>query len=244
MITLRILTLAAIVGSACGGSSPTVPGTPAQGGQATATPAPAPSPGPPPIQSGPYSVSGTLTEDARPIGGANVSAWINQGSSGYSYMWAHGPLLTDAAGRYRLTGLPAGVGVWLQVWKAGYVQQCAAQQVTLQGDTTIDALLVSKENITASEPRSAPQGMRVLSGPIVEMTAGGKQPVTGAFVDFEPIMDFPAAITYSDQAGRFALCGLPQSTLDIGASIGNAAGNRVAWVSVPAGQNQVEILLP
>ena len=44
---------------------------------------------------------------------------------------SHAPIFTDAAGRFQLTGLPAQVKVWLQTWKDGYVQQCAAPQVTL-----------------------------------------------------------------------------------------------------------------
>jgi hypothetical protein len=51
-----------------------------------------------------------------------------------------------------------------------------------------------------------------------------------------------AAITYTDQAGRFALCGLPADvTVLFGASSGRA---RVTYVSVPPGQTNVEIVLP
>jgi len=49
-----------------------------------------------------------------------------------------------------MTGLLAGVGVWLQVYKDGYVQQCAVAPVTLQGDMAMDLALVSKANLTAS----------------------------------------------------------------------------------------------
>jgi hypothetical protein len=155
-------------------------------------------------------------------------------------MWAHGALLTDGGGRYRMTGLPAGVRVRFQVYKDGYVQQCAVAPVTLQGDMAMDLTLVSKANLTAST-QSAP-GLRSVSGTIVEMTSAGKQPVAGAFVDFEPLEDFPAAITYSDGAGRFALCGLPQDeTVLLGAS----SAGRVAYANIPPGQTTgVEITLP
>jgi hypothetical protein len=197
----------------------------------------------PSVLTGPYIVAGVVSDGARPIAGANVSAWIDQVGFGYSYMWAHGPLLTDAAGRYQLTGLPAQVKVWLQTWKDGYVQQCAAPQVTLQGDTNVDAQLVPKATLSASTVQAPAAGFRSISGVIFEVTAAGKHPVAGAFVDFEPLMDFPAAITLSDAAGRYLLCGVPDGgTVAIGAALGI---NRVAWVSVPSGQSTgVDITLP
>jgi hypothetical protein len=115
---------------------------------------------------------------------------VNQGTMGYSYMYAHGALRTDGDGRYSMTGLPAGVSVWLQVYKDGYVQQCAAAPLTVQGDMAVDLALVSKANLTPSTTPSAP-GLRWVSGTIVEMTAAGKQPVGGAFVDFERLTIFP-----------------------------------------------------
>jgi Carboxypeptidase regulatory-like domain len=199
-------------------------------------------PTPDPLISGPYTISGVVTESGRPIAGANVNAFVNQGNFGYSYMWAYGPLLTDGGGRYRMTGLPAGVRVWFQVYKDGYVQQCAAAPVTLQGHMAMDLALVSKANLTASTTQSAP-GFRSVSGTIVEMTSAGKQPVAGAFVDWEPLEDFPAAVTYSDGAGRFALCGLPQDeAVQLGASL---VFGRIGYSNIPPSQTAgVEITLP
>jgi hypothetical protein len=194
------------------------------------------------VISGPYAISGVVAESGRSIAGAKVNAWVDQGTFAYSYGWAHGALLTDGGGRYRMTDLPAGVGVWLVVYKDGYVQQCAAASVTLQGDMAMDLALVSKANLTASTTQSAP-GFRSVSGTIVEMTSAGKQPVAGAFVDWEPLEDFPAAVTYSDGAGRFALCGLPQDeTVRLGASL---VFGRIGYANIPSGQTAgVEITLP
>ena len=194
------------------------------------------------VISGTYAISGVVAESGRPIAGAKVNAWVDQGTFAYAYGWAHGVLLTDGGGRYRMTGLPAGVGVWLQVYLDGYVQQCAAASVTLQGDMAMDLALVSTANLTASTTQSAP-GFRSVSGTIVEMTSAGKQPVAGAFADFEPLEDFPAAVTYSDGAGRFALCGLPQDeTVRLGASL---VFGRIGYATIPSGQTAgVEITLP
>lgn len=194
-----------------------------------------------PVISGPYTISGVVAESGRSIAGANVNAFVNQGTFGYSYMWAHGALLTDGGGRYRMMGLPAGVRVSFQVYKDGYVQQCAVAPVTLQGDMAIDLALVSKANLMASTTQST-AGLRSVSGTIVEMTSAGKQPVAGAFVDFEPLEDFPAAVTYSDGAGRFTLCGLPQDETVL---LGSSSGGRVVYANIPPGQTAgVEITLP
>src|SRR5437764_424271 len=110
--------LGALLPSACsnGSSSPSTAPTPT----ATSTPTS-------------YTVSGVVSDGAQPIEGAYISAWIVQGPFGSAYaLWAHGSLLTDAAGHYSLTGLPAQAIVWLNTLKVGYVQQCAAA-VTLSG---------------------------------------------------------------------------------------------------------------
>ena len=218
----------ALLSSACDDPAPS-PTAPTQ-----TTPAPGATPGPP-VPTGLHIVSGVVSDGARPIEGANISAWIDQGGSGYSHMWAHGQLLTDADGRYKLAGLPALVHVQLQTWKDGYVQQCAAPQVTLLGDTSVDLQLVSRGSLSASTGEAPASGFRSVSGVVFEITGAGKQPVAGAYVDFEPFMDFPAATTLSDADGRYLLCGVPEGrTVDIVASLGI---QRVAWVSVPSGQS-------
>ncbi len=191
---------------------------------------------------GPYVASGAVTDAVGPIVGANVNAFVITSGIGYSYMYAHGALLSDGGRHYRMTDLPGGAHLWFQVYKDGYVQQCAVPSVTIEGDLTMDLALVAKSNVTASATQAAPPGWRWVSGTIVENTATGKEPVAGAGVDFEPLEDFPAAVTYSDAAGRFALCGLPQNesvTLDAG------LGGRIAYVTVPPGQTTgIEITLP
>jgi len=237
MTRLAVGASLALLATGCGSGPVSVPNAPTT----TSTPGVF-GPTPIPVISGPYTISGVAAESGRSIVGANVNAWVNQGNFGYAYVYVHGALVTDGGGRYRMTGLPAGVSVWLQVYKDGYVQQCAAAPVTVQGDMAMDLALVSKANLTASPTQSAP-GFRSVSGTIVEMTSAGKQPVAGAFVDWEPLEDFPAAVTYSDGAGRFALCGLPQDeTVRLGASF---VFGRVGYANISPGQTAgVEIMLP
>jgi hypothetical protein len=171
-----------------------------------------------------------------------VNAWVITPGISYSYMYAHGPLLSDGAGRYRMTDLPDGAHLWFQTYKDGYVQQCAAPSVMIEGDLTMDLGLVAKSNVTALATQAAPAGLRWVSGTIVEITPTGKEPVAGAFVDFEPLEDLNVANTRTDAAGRFALCGLPQND---SVTLGVGLGSRIAYMSVPPGQTTgIEITLP
>ena len=80
-----------------------------------------------------------------------------------------------------------------------------------------------------------------MTGTVVETIPFGARPVSGVFIDFEPIMDFPAATTYSDANGRFGLCGLPaDGTVTIGAGL----NGRVAYINVPPGETRIDIVLP
>src|SRR5678815_4566621 len=93
------------------------------------TPTPPLTYGGPSVPTGPFTISGAVTDGDHPVVGANVNAFIITNGSGYSYMWAHGAILTDVTGHFRMTGVPTEAGVWLQAFKDGYVQQCAAPEV-------------------------------------------------------------------------------------------------------------------
>jgi len=189
-------------------------------------------------------VSETIPGGSRPLVGASVNAWVQEAALGYSYGWAHGPTYSDSAGHFRLTSLGNSTTIQLQVWKEGYVQQCASPRVAMLSDIQLDAQLVSRVTVSASPESIAPpaSGFRSVSGVILEETAAGTQPVANAYVDFEPIEDFPAALTLSDTFGRYLLCGVPD-----GETVNVCAGfiDRVACVSAPAGQStRVDIMLP
>jgi hypothetical protein len=183
-----------------------------------------------------------VTDSGSPVAAASVNAWVVDGSFGYSWQYVHGftPAVTDDGGHYQLTSLNANARIWLEASKGGYVQQCAATLVLSQGDATRDITLVSRANLTASPPPSAP-GSRSVVGTVVEMTSDGTHPVAGVFVDFEPSEDVVAALTYTDGAGRFALCGLPENET---AQLGAGLNRRVAYVDVPPGQTDITITLP
>jgi hypothetical protein len=76
---------------------------------------------------------------------------------------------------------------------------------------------------------------------VVGTIVDGTRPVAGAFVDFEAFEDTVVAFTYSDGAGRFALCGLPANDK---ARLSAALNGRVAYVDNPPGQTDITITLP
>jgi hypothetical protein len=201
-----------------------------------------------PIATGPYHISGIVSGNGQPVANADVNAWVETPGSSYSYWYAHGPLHTDASGAYQLAGLPGSANVWVKLNAAGYVQQCAAYAV-VSGNLTMNLALVSTADVSGSPVPSAP-GLRSISGTVVEMTAAGSQPVGGAYVtaeagadpDFAP-SENPAAYTYTDATGRFALCDLPtDSTVYLEA---DGPGSASAEVSVASGQtSDVLITLP
>jgi hypothetical protein len=218
-----------VLAIACGGSkgTPTVPSQPSQ---------------PPPLTG---SLTGIVAENGQPIANVSVDAWIEIGFGGYSYSLKHDPVFTDASGGYRMTSLPGGVRVWIQLYKDGYVQQCAAS-ANITGDLTMDLALVSTAHLTASSMPSAP-GLRSVSGTVVEMTATtGSQPVAGARVFFSESIGFapdenPFAYTYSDTTGRFALCGLPANYT---ISLEGLGEGKEGYVSVAPGKtSDVQITL-
>src|SRR6266508_4404595 len=177
---LAALMLVAVIGlAAC--DRPTSP-------SAVSTPrsAPPPQTGPPPTPTGSSAVAGIVTERTplgdRRLSGANVNAWIQTGTFGYSYMWANGPRLSDVEGRYELSNLPEGAELQLQVYKDGYVQQCAAAPIVVGGQMHMDLQLVARANVSASAdtvPPSAP-GFRLISGVVYELTNDGRRPAPEA----------------------------------------------------------------
>ena len=246
---LSALMLVAVIGlAAC--DHPNSPFTVSTPTSASASPPPPPPrTGPLPTPTGSSTVVGIVTVRTplgdRPLSGANVNAWIQTATFGYSYMYANGPRLSDVDGRYELSNLPEGAELQLQVYKDGYVQQCAAPPlVVVGGQMHMDLQLVARANVSASAdtvPLSAP-GFRLISGIVYELTNDGRRPAPDAFVDYEPTEDSPAAVTRTDAAGRFLLCGISQTrTVTIGASNGF---NRAGYQQVPPGPDaniEVEI---
>ena len=187
------------------------------------------------------AISGTSAGGSQAVADAFVNAWVMETNRGfgYSYWYAHGPTRANSSGQFRLIGLPSSTSIQLQVWGDTFVQQCASR-ITMLSDMQLDVDLVSRNSLSAS-PDSLPPpaaGFRHISGTITQQIATGTQPGAGLFVDYEPVMDFPAAITFADATGRYLLCNIPD-----GEPVVVCAGT--ACVSVPSGQSTgVDITVP
>lgn len=167
-------------------------------------------------------VSGIVVEGSRPIEGAQV-----ENSNGIDRS-----VTTDANGAFQL---PPGNMRWVRAIKDGYIQACTAP---INGDAPVTVQMVSQAALPGA-PLPSPSGLRTVSGVILQMTSTGPQPVAGVWVDFEPVEDWPAAQTYTDNSGRFSLYGLPLVALQI-----NAFGtDGFAYTTVTPGQTEIELTL-
>ena len=204
-------------------------------------------PAPATVPRGGFIIRGVVTERTRsgavrPLVGANVNAWVDTGRLGYSYMWANGAQLSDDGGRFALGGLPDSARVIVDAYKSGYVQQCAAPPLVMDADATVDIELIPRSLVSVSpeEVRSRP-GFRSISGVVYENTSQGRRPFAGVFVDYEPVMDSPAAITVTDANGRYLLCGIPDDEI---ATLGSSLNGRAVYVEVPRGQTTADLVIP
>jgi hypothetical protein len=185
----------------------------------------------PPASSPSRTVSGLVVEGSQPVQGAEID---NGPSSG---------VLSDSNGAFQLpAGASANPHAWVRAIKSGYAQPCAAP---MPGAGPITVQLVSLTALT-SAPVPSPAGFRTISGVILITNDAGPQtpvvtqPAVDAFVDFEPGNDgWAAAMTHSDNNGRFALCTLPETAVEITVLVGDT----FAHVTVPPSETNIELTL-
>jgi hypothetical protein len=139
-------------------------------------PAPPPSPPPPPTPSGSLTLSGVVYEHTaqgkQPLAGVPLDI---------SYPGDSFPprVTTDPEGRYEVRGL-APQNLKVNAKLPGYSQLCRVA-IDLGSDSVRDVHLVSDAVLsTTGVPRTMPMVQPILSGVVVERTAEGVRPVTGA----------------------------------------------------------------
>lgn len=213
---LPMIVVICALGTGCG--SPNAP-----------TPMPSPSPTPPIAPAVLTSLIGTVVDRTpqgeRPLGGAFVWGQLHSGR-------LLGQVRADEFGRYELPGLAQGDRLQVMATKEGYFQQCAAE-ITVGEIPHLDLPLVAEANLSSSRdsvPPSPPE-FRIVAGVVFEPTTQGRRAVANRLVYYDWGLD-PAAVTRTDDQGRFLICGLPQSrTVSIAADFGGG----IAWASVPPG---------
>ena len=105
----------------------------------------------------------------------------------------------------------------------------ASRPPTMQTDASLNLGVTAIANLSAARPLSAP-GSRTVSGVVFEATPAGRQPVEGASVGWEALLDTVVSETRSDAAGRYLLCGLPLGR--IGGVFAQKTGRRDALLCV------------
>lgn len=168
------------------------------------------------------TVTGRILErvSGQPIQGVQVSVLPRTGYWTLFYPLA----LSDAAGRYTISGIPADFqSFWVMASATGYpAQQCATVATVYGAEATQDVTLTSRDNIAVGNSSLPPRipGTRTISGVVSDVTEAGRQPIEGVWVYFDTgdrVNDQAvfAAWTFTDGSGRYLLCGLPETQLSL-----------------------------
>jgi len=182
------------------------------------------------------SLSGVVTENGHPVENAAV---LVQWSCGFGCSSGIGGM-TDVAGKYVVVPsasrsvIPDGTTMWVTASKDGFVQQCAAAALMRAG-VSLDLRLTSIANLSTAQPLSG-AGSRNVSGTVFESTPAGRPPVADAAVStYSEALYYadPIALTRSDAAGRYWLCGLSQGRIPY--LVAERDGYNVSNVSVEPG---------
>ena len=128
---------------------------------------------------------------------------------------------TDAAGRFRLEGLPPGKTEF-EATAAGYVPQHVTKELNGPGDTNVEVPL---------------KGAGVVAGLVVN--AVSKVPVSGAKI----VLAGQSQGVETDAAGRFRLEGLSPGKAEFDAAAAGYAAQHFAQELKDAGETSVEVLL-
>jgi len=170
------------------------------------------------IPPGEHTVEGMVFDAFRgPVANMLVSMFVILPSgSGYSYWLVGGQVLTDSAGRFKATGLPdSKVVLWAEGYFDGYYQPCSVT-VDVRGDVTRDIEVVTSSTLSSLDPPRPLTGRDpTFTGTVYELTAAGSQPLTGAVVEVTDASMLTRAITQTDLKGRFFLCDLPASSVEL-----------------------------
>ncbi len=194
-----------------------------------------------------FTVSGVVTNaiSGRPIQGATV--WLLPVSAyGQFRPYDRTTSTSDAAGRYQITGVLNSGRAWITAGRNNDYSQPCATSVTL-GDVTVDLQLVAESDLFLFNLRTpaAIAGTRSVSGAIYRVGASGRQPVSNAYLLFDPIGDSPVAWSKSDGSGHYLLCGLPDAERVVISAAGPLSPAFSSITLEPArGNSNVDIDIP
>ena len=159
---------------------------------------------------GPHTIEGQVFDPySGVVAGASINLWVQGAGAGYSYWWAHGPLHSDEAGRFSAPSLPEAQ-ITILAFKDGFVQPCAVI-LDLRESVAVNVEMAAESTLSAPNPPQ-PQSAQAptLTGIVYETTDVGRQPVEGARLWAEHLLEVGAATSVTDPDGAYFLCNLPQ----------------------------------
>jgi hypothetical protein len=168
----------------------------------------------------------------------DVNAWVEDQRTEHR-------LVTNGQGRYMMSGLPPGSRVWMSV--RAMTPECALVTTASAGHVEYNIVVYLSRPAPSSAPD--PPGLRSISGVAYEAGPSGRIPLAEGAAAYDVTWPLAGGGTASrsvshgvlDGAGRFRLCGLPQSS---GGNVVVGAWDdiRSGRVSVPPGPSlDVEI---
>lgn len=190
-------------------------------GSVGVTQPPTPNPGTPsPTVPSPVTVSGTVFEltPLATVPGANVALLVRSGLG--AQPWLFFATTSDNAGRYSVSGVPAGGISIAAAPGSGYYTPCPAGWDVVRVDRSFDVYVVSGALLPTLPLGGVPTSNSSIwvSGNVYESTSTGTRPVAGATVrltddDSDPRV---GSTTLTDAVGRYLLCPpIPSTGTDV-----------------------------
>jgi hypothetical protein len=191
------------------------------------------------------SVGGVAIERSdqgdRPLPGRAMHAWVEPEH-------VDRRLVTDGQGRYQIDRLTPGWRVWLNVDGNVPWSQCALVVTAVAGHLEFD-VVTTHDRRPLTPPVPDPPNFRTISGVVYDVTPLGRTPMAGATVVYALTWSAGSAFgtavvhwTYTDDEGRFRLCGLPQASTGVVIASDPNSETREGRLAVPPGPNtNVEI---
>jgi hypothetical protein len=166
------------------------------------------SPPPPPPE---FVVRGDLFSfDTGMIADADINAWVETPSFGYSYWLANGPLRSDGVGLFEAQVPESEISLFAV--NKDFVQPCAVRtKVTQDVEVRIEMLPVLALNVINAPPPQLSTEPSI-TGTLFVTMGNVRQPIAGADLRAQDARNTGLASTRSDLGGGFYLCNLPANT--------------------------------
>lgn len=163
------------------------------------------------LAGGPYTITGEVVSfESGVIADAAIDLWVQTPTFGFSYWWANGPLRSDGLGQF--VANVRGSDITILAHKTGFVQPCAVK-LSVSDHRAVRLEMIPVSSLDSLDPvRPQLSTEPTLTGVIYETTPDGRQPIAGADLWAEHLLEVAQATTRSDRGGGYFLCNLGPAT--------------------------------